>query len=178
MRRSAAEWIVALWRLVRPEWRGSRRGSEGRSRRRLERTGLPLAIAEGIWLLIGQLLLALLSLLPLLSLLSLLVEYCDEIPLIILLAVVVDLDRILIGIRCDPNDTATGNRLADFSPFASGQNARVALIDRDSDGLADIVTALGPGSAPTVKSFKGTTLASLGQFNAYDPSFLGGVFVG
>src|SRR5207244_823684 len=55
---------------------------------------------------------------------------------------------------------------------------RVAAQDRDGDGLADIVTSLGKTGAPTVTIRKGTNLAQLSSISAFDPSFLGGVFVG
>jgi trimeric autotransporter adhesin len=78
-------------------------------------------------------------------------------------------------------DGATGNLLADFVPFPNGQPAhdvRVALTDRDGDGLADLVASLGNGRPPLVRTFKGTTLALLDEFAAFDLSFRGGVFVG
>jgi serralysin len=78
-------------------------------------------------------------------------------------------------------DGATGKLLADFVPFAGVsllEDVRVALTDRDGDGRADIVAATGLGRPPLAKSFKGTTLALLGEFEPFDPSFRGGVFVG
>jgi hypothetical protein len=78
-------------------------------------------------------------------------------------------------------DGATGRLLADVVPFPGGPPAfdvRVALTDRDGDGLADVVAAPGLGRRPVVRSFKGTTLALLGEFDAFDPAFRGGVYVG
>ena len=60
--------------------------------------------------------------------------------------------------------------------FTGGVN--VATEDRDGDGLPDIVTGLGRTGEPTVTIRKGTNLALLASFSPYDPSFLGGVFVG
>jgi hypothetical protein len=58
---------------------------------------------------------------------------------------------------------------------------RVAAADFTGDNLADIVTAPGAGVAPHVRVFNGTTglqvLGPIGSFFAYDPTFLGGVFV-
>ena len=66
--------------------------------------------------------------------------------------------------------------------FATGPSftggVRVAADDRDGDGMADLVTSLGSPGEPHVKTFKGNSLALLDDVQAYDPSFLGGVFVG
>jgi hypothetical protein len=47
----------------------------------------------------------------------------------------------------------------------------------DGDGFADIVVGAGAGGGPDVRVFDFATLARLDEFMAYDPSFLGGVFV-
>ena len=54
----------------------------------------------------------------------------------------------------------------------------MAAFDADGDGKADVVTATGPGAAPHVRVLKGTNLSPITQFYAFDPTFLGGVFVG
>jgi hypothetical protein len=54
---------------------------------------------------------------------------------------------------------------------------RVAAGDYDSDGLADIIVAAGPGGGPHVRVLKGTNLAELDSFFAYSADFRGGVFV-
>ena len=67
------------------------------------------------------------------------------------------------------NSTPTGNLLADFVPYSTGpvvHGIRVGLVDRDSDGLLDIMTVPGAGSPSQVISFKGTTLATISQYNA------------
>ena len=56
--------------------------------------------------------------------------------------------------------------------------ARIAAIDFDGDGLADVATSLGPLGNPVVKIFKGNTQTLIKTIQTYDPSFLGGVFVG
>ena len=70
--------------------------------------------------------------------------------------------------------------LRDF--FAYNTNftggVRLAVSDVDGDGFADIITAPGAGGAPDLRVFDVATLARLDEFMAYDPSFLGGVFVG
>jgi hypothetical protein len=54
----------------------------------------------------------------------------------------------------------------------------VAALDVNGDGKADIITGVGPSQRPEVKVFDGATLAVLDDFFAYDPTYLGGVFVG
>jgi hypothetical protein len=69
--------------------------------------------------------------------------------------------------------------LRDFFAYASTftGGVRVAAADVDGDGFADIITAPGATGAPDMRVFdRGTTLL-LDEFMAYDPSFLGGVFV-
>jgi serralysin len=61
--------------------------------------------------------------------------------------------------------------------FSGG--VRVAAVDVNGDGKADIVTGAGPGGGPHVKAFDGTNPGNvLESFFAFDPGFLGGVFVG
>lgn len=55
---------------------------------------------------------------------------------------------------------------------------RVAAADVDGDGKADLITGAGAGGSPHVRVLKGTDLGQVRQFFAFDPSFLGGVFVG
>src|SRR5262249_53092938 len=53
----------------------------------------------------------------------------------------------------------------------------VASGDVNNDGIDDIITAPDAGGGPLVKVFTGPNLALLMAFNAYDPSFRGGVHV-
>lgn len=56
---------------------------------------------------------------------------------------------------------------------------RVGVIsDIDGDGLADIVVAPGAGRGPNVRIYSGGGLNLIRETGAFDPSFLGGVFVG
>jgi hypothetical protein len=63
-----------------------------------------------------------------------------------------------------------------IGPWQSG--ARVASYDVNLDGIADIIVSPGRGQRPVVRTFNGATLALLSSdFNATDPTFLGGIFV-
>lgn len=54
---------------------------------------------------------------------------------------------------------------------------RVAAADLNGDGIDDIITGAGPGGGPHVKAFDGRTGAQTLSFFAYDPGFMGGVYV-
>jgi hypothetical protein len=69
-----------------------------------------------------------------------------------------------------------------YDPAFSG-GARVAVMDVNGDGKADIITGAGPGGGPHVRIFDGSTglqlqLNTMDSFMAFSPSFSGGVFVG
>jgi hypothetical protein len=65
-----------------------------------------------------------------------------------------------------------------LQPYGAGFTGgiRVALGDVDGDGLPDIITAPGSG-APTVRVHSGFNGALIDSFDAYAPTFLGGVYV-
>src|SRR5262249_23381532 len=69
-----------------------------------------------------------------------------------------------------------------YTAFHGG--VRVGSSDLNGDGIADIMTAPGAGAsaagptAPPTLCLDGTNLNLIRSFNAYDPSFLGGVYVG
>src|SRR5262249_18273387 len=54
---------------------------------------------------------------------------------------------------------------------------RVATGDINGDGVADIITAPGPGGGPDIRVFDGVTGQLIREFMAYSPYFLGGVYV-
>jgi len=74
------------------------------------------------------------------------------------------------------NDQMLSNFLAFDSAFAGG--VQVAARDLTGSGKADIIAGAGPGGGPHVKFFDGQTNATAESFFAFDPTFLGGVFVG
>jgi hypothetical protein len=76
-----------------------------------------------------------------------------------------------------------GEMLLSFNAFAATnvtrQNGvRMAAVDVNGDGKPDMRAAAGPEQPPEVRVFDAVSLALLDDFFAYDPSNLGGVFVG
>ena len=76
----------------------------------------------------------------------------------------------------NPDGTLLYSFLAYDANFRGG--VFVAAADLTGDGVADIITGAGPSGGPHVKVFDGVTLAVVRSFFAYDPSFMGGVYVG
>lgn len=73
-----------------------------------------------------------------------------------------------------------GNILTSFFAYDPSLSAgvRVSAADVNADGRPDIITGPGSPLAPTVRVFDVPTQTVLRTFSAYDPAFLGGVFVG
>jgi uncharacterized repeat protein (TIGR01451 family) len=69
-----------------------------------------------------------------------------------------------------------GSFFAFDATFAGG--VRVAVANREAAGQLDLIVSGGAAAPPQVKTFQGGTLAPVDSFSAYDPGFLGGVFVG
>jgi hypothetical protein len=61
------------------------------------------------------------------------------------------------------------------SHFLGG--VRVAVGDVNGDGVPDIITAPGPGGGADIRIFDGATGKMIGEFQAYDSRFTGGVYV-
>jgi hypothetical protein len=75
-------------------------------------------------------------------------------------------------------DAAGGLRfdvLAYDPQFTGG--VRVATGDVTGDGIDDVITAPGANGGPHIKVIDGQSGALVGEFNAYDPRFIGGVYV-
>jgi streptogramin lyase len=76
-------------------------------------------------------------------------------------------------------DGETGKLIQEFMAYnpAFLGGVRVAAGDVNGDGHADIITAPGVSGGPEIKVFDGASGAVLADFYAYDPHFLGGVYV-
>ena len=73
----------------------------------------------------------------------------------------------------------TGEIIQRFLAFApSDRNGvRVGTADVNRDGRMDIITGAGPGDVPVVECRDATDLGQLERALAFEPGFLGGVFV-
>lgn len=63
-----------------------------------------------------------------------------------------------------------------YDPAFTG-GVRVASVDRNGDGKADIISVAGPGGGPDVGSFGGITGANIDHFFAFNQAFTGGLYV-
>jgi hypothetical protein len=72
-----------------------------------------------------------------------------------------------------------GSLIHSFFAFAPELTSGVIVAagDIDGDGRADIIVGAGPGGGPHVVVFRGTDLALLHSFFAYNPAVTGGVHV-
>ncbi len=75
-----------------------------------------------------------------------------------------------------PNPIATQSFFA-FDPGFRG-GVRVDSIDGNNDGRLDYIVSAGPGENPLVRVIDFANLQDIYRIQAFDPSFLGGVFVG
>jgi len=74
------------------------------------------------------------------------------------------------------NTALLASFLACGPAFTGG--VRVAVGVADGDDALDIITGAGPGGGSHVEGFDVPSLSVLDSFMAYDPTFIGGVFVG
>ena len=82
------------------------------------------------------------------------------------------------GRRSRPTTRAAlwcGTFLAYDASFTGG--VRVAVADVNRDGIRDVITSPGQGGGPVVRVWTEPPGQMVTQYNAYDPSFRGGVFV-
>ena len=70
-----------------------------------------------------------------------------------------------------------GAPLVQVDPGFAGADVRVAVGDVNGDGVPDLITGAGPGSDPRVKVYSGADGSPLQDFDAFEPSFDGGVYV-
>ena len=80
--------------------------------------------------------------------------------------------------RVDVVDPITNEFLFTFEPYGGFSGGiRVATGDVNNDGTDDIITGPGPGGGPHIKVIDGVNGSEIRSFFAFDPSFLGGVFL-
>jgi streptogramin lyase len=85
---------------------------------------------------------------------------------------------ILLNVRVYDALAGTVREVPTYSYLGTG-GIRVAVVDDvDGNGLADLVVAIGAGPAQAVNVLDGLTGALVDSFFAYDPQWVGGVFVG
>ena len=80
-----------------------------------------------------------------------------------------------------PVESIPGVMLADFFAYdvAFGGGSSVAVVDRDGDGVGEVVTGAGPGGAPVVRVWNvNGPVQMLSEFLAFDPSISAGVNIG
>ena len=72
---------------------------------------------------------------------------------------------------------ADGTLRRSLTPYGPGYKGsiRVAQGDVNGDGVADLITAPGPGAPPHVMVFDGVTLGQITSYYAFAPGYLGGV---
>ncbi|MFN6049800.1 MAG: FG-GAP-like repeat-containing protein, partial [Planctomycetia bacterium] len=77
-------------------------------------------------------------------------------------------------------DGASGGMISEWFayPIEFRGGVYVAGGDIGNDGIVEVVTGSGSGGAPVVAVWNPFTAAMLGQFQAYEPGFTGGVRVG
>lgn len=79
------------------------------------------------------------------------------------------------GVTANGNGPAMLRSFEAYPGFTGG--VFVAAGDVNGDQVTDIITSPGVGGGPHIKVFDGTTGATIHSFLAYDPQFLGGVYV-
>ncbi|HTK73898.1 MAG TPA: transporter, partial [Gemmataceae bacterium] len=92
------------------------------------------------------------------------------------------------GAHVEAFDVLSGIAIRSFGAFPPGSTgvvtpappatgARVASYDVDLDGTDDFIVSQGRGNSPLVRIFSGRDQSLITQFNANNPTFLGGIFV-
>jgi glucose/arabinose dehydrogenase len=78
----------------------------------------------------------------------------------------------VVALNADGSTRLTVNAYAGYTG-----GVRVATGDVTGDGIEDIITGTSQGGPPHIKVFEGVTGGLVYSFYAFDPGFLGGVFV-
>jgi hypothetical protein len=86
-------------------------------------------------------------------------------------------DGLTLAVQQYPSQPGLVDGFYAYDPSVSN-GVRVAAVDVNGDGMADIFFGPGPGTPQQERVLDGITLAQLESFFAYDPNFAGGVFVG
>src|SRR5581483_311571 len=73
-------------------------------------------------------------------------------------------------------DGSQRTTLTPFTPSFTG-GVRVTTGDVTGDGVPDVIAAAGPGGAPVIQVFDGSTGALVRSFSAFEDSFTGGLYV-
>jgi hypothetical protein len=83
------------------------------------------------------------------------------------------------NVRVDIFDSGSPQQQLSFMAYDIGFSGGVfvASADVNGDGKADIITAPGAGGGPDIREFRSDNGALFGEYFAYDPSFIGGVFI-
>ena len=77
-------------------------------------------------------------------------------------------------------DGTTGALSRTITPFGTATRGtpRVSAVDTNSDGRAEILTSLGPGSAPSVRVFDAVSTTLIDEVFAFEPTLRSGLFLG
>jgi hypothetical protein len=77
-------------------------------------------------------------------------------------------------------DGASGSLLQSVAAFGNsfGSGVRVAAADLNGDDHADVIVTGGAGTHTNVVGLDGPSLNRIGGFSPFDPSYIGGAFVG
>ncbi len=76
------------------------------------------------------------------------------------------------------NFGGSGGFVTSLGGISGTGGIRVAVADRNADGLSDVIVGSSSGTLPRVRIFNGNSLSEISNFLAYPSTFLGGVFVG
>jgi len=70
-----------------------------------------------------------------------------------------------------------GRSLGEFMPFPDATSVRSITADVTGDTIPDVIVATGPGGSAQLQLIDGSTFAVVAELNAFEASFIGGVFL-